>query len=77
MQIFTNLHPAAQSTHSLDSCLVSQERERIQQEFCKGKFQVVVATVAFGMGLDAAHVTGIVHLTIPRSLEEYIQQALH
>jgi len=51
-----------------------QERERIQEEFCQAKLQVVVATVAFGMGLDAMHVRCIVHLSMPRSLEEYVQQ---
>lgn len=51
-----------------------QERERIQEEFCQAKLQVVVATVAFGMGLDAMHVRCIIHLSMPRSLEEYVQQ---
>lgn len=52
-----------------------QERERIQTDFCEAKLNVVVATVAFGMGLDASHVTGVIHVTMPRSLEEYVQQA--
>ena len=34
----------------------------------------MVATVAFGMGLDAAGVRAVVHATLPRSLEEYVQQ---
>jgi hypothetical protein len=34
----------------------------------------MVATVAFGMGLDAAGVRAVVHMTLPRSLEEYVQQ---
>ena len=44
--------------------------------FCSGKVKVVVATVAFGMGVDAQGVRGVVHLTLPRSLEEYVQQVL-
>ena len=51
-----------------------QERERIQKEFCERKIQVVVATLAFGMGLDVTHVRSVVHLNLPRSLEEYVQQ---
>lgn len=33
--------------------------------------------MAFGMGVDAQGVRGIVHLTLPRSLEEYVQQVSH
>ncbi len=51
-----------------------QDREQIQLSFCAGKIKVVVATVAFGMGVDAQGVRGVVHLTLPRSLEEYVQQ---
>lgn len=55
---------------------LQQERDRIQEEFCRGKTRVMVATVAFGMGLDAMHVRSVIHLTMPRSLEEYVQQAI-
>lgn len=51
-----------------------QDREAIQEEFCARRVKVVVATVAFGMGLDAIGVRGVIHLTLPRSLEEYVQQ---
>ena len=36
-----------------------------------------MATVAFGMGVDAQGVRGVVHMTLPRSLEEYVQQVMH
>ena len=52
-----------------------QERDGIQASFCGGAVRVMVATVAFGMGLDAPGVRGVVHATLPRSLEEYVQQA--
>ena len=53
-----------------------QERESVQEAFCSGKTKVVVATVAFGMGVDAQGVKGVIHTTLPRSLEEYVQQVL-
>ena len=53
---------------------VVQERQATQEAFCAGKMRVVVATVAFGMGLDSPHVRGVVHVTLPRSLPEYVQQ---
>jgi hypothetical protein len=43
--------------------------------FGKGRLRVVVATVAFGMGVDNRGVQAVVHLTLPQSLEEYVQQA--
>lgn len=54
--------------------LPRQERDGIQASFCSGAVRVMVATVAFGMGLDAAGVRAVVHTTLPRSLEEYVQQ---
>lgn len=51
-----------------------QAREAVQTAFCAGKVRVLVATVAFGMGLDFAHVRAVVHLSMPRSLPEYVQQ---
>ena len=51
-----------------------QERQATQEAFCAGKLRAVVATVAFGMGLDSPHVRGVIHVTLPRSLPEYVQQ---
>ena len=45
----------------------------MQEAFCGGKLRVVVATVAFGMGLDARGVRAVVHASMPRSPEEYVQ----
>lgn len=55
--------------------LPDQERETVQDLFNKGRLRVVVATVAFGMGVDAGGVQAVVHMTLPQSLEEYVQQA--
>lgn len=51
-----------------------QERARIQQLFAQGSLKAVVATVAYGMGLDNSHVTAVVHAGIPRSVEDLVQQ---
>ncbi len=40
-------------------------RERVQREFLTGKIDVVVATVAFGMGVDKADVRTVVHVALP------------
>ncbi|OGQ17771.1 MAG: hypothetical protein A2138_27530 [Deltaproteobacteria bacterium RBG_16_71_12] len=50
------------------------ERERVQGAFAAGALEVVVATVAFGMGIDKADVRTVVHLALPSSLEAYSQE---
>ncbi|KAK3281350.1 hypothetical protein CYMTET_10857, partial [Cymbomonas tetramitiformis] len=51
-----------------------EERARVQRLFCTGKTKVVVATVAFGMGLDKADVGAVINYSLPRGPEEYVQQ---
>ncbi|XP_075405198.1 ATP-dependent DNA helicase Q4 isoform X2 [Tenrec ecaudatus] len=50
-----------------------QERRRVQRAFMQGWLRVVVATVAFGMGLDRPDVRAVVHLGLPPSFESYVQ----
>lgn len=50
------------------------ERERIQNAFLDGRLEVVVATVAFGMGIDKADVRTVIHAALPGSLEGYYQE---
>ncbi len=49
-------------------------RERVQTAFLSGKLEVVVATVAFGMGIDKADVRTVVHSALPGSVEAYYQE---
>jgi ATP-dependent DNA helicase RecQ len=51
------------------------ERDRVQRAFIEGRQEIVVATNAFGMGIDRADVRCIVHLAPPGSLEAYYQEA--
>lgn len=51
-----------------------RQRSKVQARFMGGRLRVVVATVAFGMGLDKADVRGVVHFHLPRTLEDYVQQ---
>ncbi|KAF8107902.1 hypothetical protein N665_0116s0107 [Sinapis alba] len=56
------------------SGLPAKDRVRIQESFCSNKIRVVVATVAFGMGLDKEDVGAVIHFSVPGSLEEYVQE---
>jgi DNA topoisomerase-3 len=51
-----------------------QKRESVQTAFLQGAIEVVVATIAFGMGVDKADVRTVVHLALPSSLEAYSQE---
>jgi ATP-dependent DNA helicase RecQ len=54
--------------------LSDQERQRNQRAFVRDEVQVVVATIAFGMGIDKANVRWILHADLPRSIEAYYQE---
>jgi RecQ family ATP-dependent DNA helicase len=49
-------------------------RERVQTAFQAGKLEVVVATIAFGMGIDKADIRTVIHAGLPATLEGYYQE---
>ncbi len=55
--------------------LASQERDQVQESFISGQCSLVVATNAFGMGIDRADVRQVIHFNLPGSLEAYYQEA--
>ncbi|MGH9444916.1 MAG: RecQ family ATP-dependent DNA helicase [Terriglobia bacterium] len=62
--------PAAAYHAGLDP----QRRQRVQKEFVEGRLPVMVATIAFGMGIDKPDVRTVIHTALPGSLEAYYQQ---
>ncbi|PRQ39982.1 putative DNA helicase [Rosa chinensis] len=59
---------------SYHSGIPSKDRTHVQELFFTNKIRVVVATVAFGMGLDKRDIGSVIHYTLPESLEEYVQE---
>lgn len=51
------------------------ERHQVQERFMQGELDVVVATTAFGMGVDKAEIRFVLHYDHPASLEAYVQEA--
>lgn len=54
--------------------LDAERRQRVQEGFMAGKLDVMVATIAFGMGIDKADVRTVIHTALPGSVEGYYQE---
>lgn len=55
--------------------LEPSERTKAQRDFQDSRVQIIVATVAFGMGIDKPDIRRVIHFNIPGSLESYYQEA--
>ena len=66
----SRLFPAAEYHAGLDP----SRREQVQRSFLAGSLQAVVATIAFGMGIDKPDVRTVIHTALPGSLEAYYQE---
>ena len=54
--------------------LDADRRRRVQDGFLSGKVEVIVATIAFGMGIDKPNVRSVIHTALPASIEAYYQE---
>ncbi len=51
-----------------------EERDAVQEAFMRGECEVIVATIAFGMGIDKADIRSVIHFNLPKTLENYQQE---
>ena len=75
LENMSNLLSRKRITHLVyHGALETQQRKRIQNQFMDGENQIVLATNAFGMGIDKEDIRFVVHAQIPGSLESYYQE---
>ncbi|CDJ38406.1 DEAD/DEAH box helicase, putative, partial [Eimeria tenella] len=55
--------------------LEAEKGEEVQKEWVMNKFKVIVATLAFGMGVNKKDVRFVIHTAMPKSLENFYQES--
>ncbi|MFV0337161.1 MAG: ATP-dependent DNA helicase RecQ [Chthoniobacterales bacterium] len=70
----TRLSKEGFSAAAYHAGLKTEFRDEIQERFMQGKITIVVATIAFGMGVDKANIRSVFHYNLPKTLENYQQE---
>jgi len=62
------------NAHPYHAGMENEKREQIQNKFMDGTLACIVATIAFGMGIDKKDIRRIIHCDLPKSIENYSQE---
>jgi ATP-dependent DNA helicase RecQ len=69
-----HLRAKGHSAAAFHAGLPAEEKRRVYEEFLSDKIETVVATIAFGMGIDKSNIRYVVHMTLPKTIENYYQE---
>lgn len=68
------LQRAGQSARAYHAGMRAEAREEVQSAFMNDEIRIVVATIAFGMGIDKGGIRAVFHYNLPKTLENYVQE---
>ncbi|MCJ8300685.1 MAG: RecQ family zinc-binding domain-containing protein [Pseudomonadales bacterium] len=73
-RVATDLAAAGINARAYHAGIADEQRQLIQQQFMADEIDVVVATIAFGMGIDKSNIRFVIHYDLPKSIENYSQE---
>ncbi|UTZ27264.1 RecQ family ATP-dependent DNA helicase [Vibrio campbellii] len=73
-QVASSLIRLGINAHAYHAGMKSDIREKIQQQFMDSQIDCIVATMAFGMGVDKSDIRRVIHFDLPKSIENYAQE---
>ncbi|MCL7487145.1 MAG: DNA helicase RecQ [Desulfobulbaceae bacterium] len=73
-KVASQLIDAGYRAASYHAGLPAGQRKKVQEDFLRDDVRIIVATVAFGMGIDKSNIRFVVHFDIPKNIESYYQE---
>ena len=73
-EVAAHLARAGLAARAYHAGMSAEDRDATQEAFMRGACEVIVATIAFGMGIDKADIRSVIHFNLPKTLENYQQE---